>query len=66
MIRDWRDIFLSLGAMVLAVLTFLHFVTDIWLQLFGGGIIGVVVYGTCCLMFKVVDDDMLRMLKLKK
>ena len=66
MIRDWRDIFLSLGAMVLAVLTYLHFVTDIWLQLFGGGIIGVVVYGTCCLMFKVVDDDMLRMLKLKK
>ena len=66
MIRDWRYIFLSLGAMVLAVLTYLHFVTDIWLQLFGGGIIGVVVYGTCCLMFKVVDDDMLRMLKLKK
>ena len=66
MIRDWRYIFLSLGAMVLVVLTYLHFVTDIWLQLFGGGIIGVVVYGTCCLMFKVVDDDMLRMLKLKK
>lgn len=66
MIRDWRYIFLSLGAMVLAVLAYQHFVTDIWLQLFGGGIIGVVVYGTCCLMFKVVDDDMLRMLKLKK
>ena len=28
MIRDWRYIFLSLGAMVLAVLTYLHFVTD--------------------------------------
>ena len=66
MIRDWRYIFLSLGAMVLAVLTYLHFVTDIWLQLFGGGIIGVVVYGTCCFLFKVIDDDMLRMLKLKK
>ena len=66
MICDWRYIFLSLGTMILAVLTYLHFVTDIWLQLFGGGIIGVVVYGTCCLMFKVVDDDMLRMLKLKK
>lgn len=66
MLRDWRYIFLSLGAMVLAVLTYLHFVTDIWLQLFGGGIIGVVVYGTCCLMFKVIDDDMLRMLKIKK
>lgn len=66
MIRDWRYIFLSLGAMVLAVLTYLHFVTDIWLQLFGGGIIGIVVYGTCCFLFKVIDDDMLRMLKLKK
>lgn len=66
MICDWRYIFLSLVIMVFAVLAYLHFVTDLWLQLFGGGIIGVVVYALCCYMFKVVDDDMLRMLKIKK
>ena len=66
MIYDWRYIFLSLGVMVIAVLLFLHFVTNIWLQLLGGGIIGLVVYAAFCYMFKVVDDDMLRMLKIKK
>lgn len=66
MICDWRYIFLSTGIMILAVLAYLHFVTDIWLQLFGGGIIGVVVYAACCFMFKVADDDMLRMLKIKR
>lgn len=66
MICDWRYIFLSLGLMVLSVLAYLHFVTDTWLQLLGGGFIGIVVYAACCFMFKVVDDDMLRMLKLKK
>lgn len=66
MICDWRYIFLSIGIMVLAVLTYLHFVTNNWLQLFGGGIIGVVVYVACCFMFKVVDEDILRMLKIKK
>ena len=66
MIRDWRYIFLSLGLMVLAVLLYLYFVKNIWLQLFGGGIIGFVIYAACCYLFKVVDDDMLRMLKIKK
>ena len=66
MIYDWRYIFLSLGVMVIAVLLFLHFVTNIWLQLLGGGIIGLVVYAAFCYMFKVGDDDMLRMLKIKK
>lgn len=66
MLFDWRYIFLSLVIMVLVVMTFLHLVTNIWLQLFGGGIIGIIVYASCCFMFKVVDDDMLRMLKIKK
>lgn len=66
MIYDWRYIFLSLGIMVLVVLAYLHFVTNIWLQLFGGGLIGGIVYVGCCMLFNIVDDDMLRMLKLKK
>lgn len=66
MICDWRYIFLSIGIMVISVLVFLYFVDNIWLQLFGGGIIGLTVYIVCCLMFRQIDDDMLRMLKLKK
>ncbi|WP_033150989.1 lipopolysaccharide biosynthesis protein [Prevotella sp. RM4] len=63
-IKDWRYIFLSLCIMVLSVSTFLHFVTNVWLQLFGGGIIGIIVYMVCCLCFKIVDDDVLKILKI--
>lgn len=66
MIQDWRYIFLSIAIMVLAVLVFLHMISNVWLQLFGGGVIGLIVYIVCCLMFKLIDDDMLRMLKIKK
>ena len=66
MIHDWRYIFLSIAIMVLVVFAFLHIISNVWLQLFGGGIIGLIVYIVCCLMFKLIDDDMLRMLKLKK
>lgn len=66
MIFDWRYIFLSSGIMVISVLAYLQLITNVWLQLIGGGIIGVVVYIACCLMFKIIDDDMLKMLKIKK
>ena len=66
MIQDWRYIFLSIAIMVLAVLVFLRMISNVWLQLFGGGVIGLIVYIVCCLMFKLIDDDMLRMLKIKK
>ena len=66
MIQDWRYIFLSIAIMVLAVFVFLQMISNVWLQLFGGGVIGLIVYIVCCLMFKLIDDDMLRMLKIKK
>ena len=66
MIHDWRYIFLSIAIMVIVVFAFLHMISNVWLQLFGGGIIGLIVYIVCCLMFKLIDDDMLRMLKIKK
>ena len=66
MIHDWRYIFLSIAIMVIAVFAFLHMISNVWLQLFGGGVIGLIVYIVCCLMFKQIDDDMLRMLKIKK
>lgn len=66
MICDWRYIFLSIGIMILAVFAYLYFVTNVWLQLLGGGLIGIAVYFSCCFKFKIIDDDMLRMLKIKK
>ena len=66
MIHDWRYIFLSIAIMVIVVFAFLHMISNVWLQLFGGGVIGLIVYIVCCLMFKLIDDDMLRMLKIKK
>lgn len=66
MIYDWRYIFVSLGLMVLVVFAFLHFVTNVWAQLFGGGLIGLGVYIICCFVFKLIDDDVLRLLKVKK
>lgn len=66
MIHDWRYIFLSIAIMVIVVFAFLHMISNVWLQLFGGGVIGLIVYIVCCLMFKLIDDDMLRMLKITK
>ena len=63
---DWRYIFLSVAVMTASVLLFLHFVETVWIQLFFGGIVGLVVYVICCYKLKIVDDEMLVMLKLKR
>lgn len=65
-IKDWRYIFLSLAIMTASVMLILQFVSNIWAQLFVGGIVGGVIYLGCCFLFKVIDDDMLKMLKIKK
>ncbi len=65
-IKDWRYIFLSIIIMAGAVLLIMHFISNEWLQLIVGGIVGVSVYIGCCLLFKVIDDDILIRLKLKK
>lgn len=65
-IKDWRYIFLSIAVMAAAVGLIIYFFSNVWVQLFVGGIVGVSVYLGCCLLFKVIDDDMLIMLKLKK
>lgn len=66
MIIDWRYVILSIGIMTTIVYVFLHFVSNEWIQLIGGGILGIVIYLGCCFLFKIIDDDMLRMLKIKK
>ena len=65
-IKDWRYILLSLAVMTVSVKLFLCFVTNVWIQMIGGGLIGCSVYLASCLFFHVIDDDMLRMLKIKK
>lgn len=65
-IRDWRFIILSVLLMVLTVFLYLHFVTNVWLQLLGGSLLGGGVYIVCCLVFKMIDADVLKMLKIRK
>lgn len=65
-IFDWRYIFLSVSVMALFVFLFLYFVDVIWMQLFIGGIIGIIVYIVCCCWFGIIDDEMLKMIKIRK
>ena len=65
-IKDWRFIILSMAIMAGVVWLILQLVTNVWLQLFVGGFVGVLVYVGCCFLFKVIDDEMLIMLRLKK
>lgn len=65
-IKDWRYILLSLVIMTATVQLFMYLVSNIWIQMIVGGFIGCCVYIACCFMFKVIDDEMLRMMKLKK
>lgn len=65
-IKDWRYIILSMAIMTGGVLLILHFIANVWLQLLVGGLVGILLYIGCCFLFKVIDDDMLVMMKLKK
>lgn len=65
-LKDWRYIILSLAVMAASVILLLHFVENLWLQLTFGGLAGAAIYIGCCLLFKVIDDEMLVMLKIKK
>ena len=65
-IKDWRYIILSIVIMAGAVNLILYFMTNVWLQLIVGGLVGMLVYIGCCLMFNVINDNMFVMMKLKK
>lgn len=65
-IKDWKGILLSVAIMACAVFCFMHLFSNEWIQLFGGGTIGVVVYLLCCFAFKVIDKDIFKILKIKK
>ena len=65
-IKDWKYIFLSLVIMTAVVKLFMYLISNMWIQMIVGGLIGCSVYIACCFLFKVIDDEMLRMLKFRK
>ena len=66
-VRKWvRWSFHGMASEFSSVMLFLHFVEIVWMQLFLGGIIGILVYVICCYKFKIIDEEMLVMLKIKK
>ena len=52
---DWRYIILSVVLMCCIVYLFCLLVENEWLQLFGGGFIGLLSYAVFCHIFKVID-----------
>ena len=62
---DWRHILLSLLIMGTCVLTVIHFITNLWVQLIIGGFVGLGVFLLCCWLFKLIDDDLINLLKSK-
>lgn len=65
-LKDWRYIFLSILIMSGLVFLFCYFVSNIWLQVILGGIIGIGSYIGCCLLFGVINQDMLEMIKIRR
>lgn len=62
---DWRMIFLSLLIMSLGVYFSIQLVSGMWAKLIVGGIVGVVIYVACCSLFKLVDAEMVQIIKTK-
>ncbi len=54
-LKDWRYIILSVALMCGIVYGYSQIVTNMWMQFFGGGIIGVLSYTFFCHIFKVID-----------
>ena len=64
---DWRYIILSVALMCGIVYLYCQAVENMWLQLFGGGIIGVLSYASFCHIFKVIDyKSLYQMIKTRK
>ena len=62
-IIDWKYIIISTCIMSMVVISYMHLVSNVWLQLIGGGIIGFAVYVLCCFFFKIIDKDLLQIIK---
>ena len=64
-IYDWRYILLSIMIMTISVVLILVFISNVWLQMICGGFLGIAVYLSCCFYFRIIDDDLIRLIKIK-
>lgn len=55
---DWRYILLSLLIMTLAMMFVLQFVESMWMKFILGVIIGLGIYLSCCKIFRLVDENL--------
>ncbi|MCQ2211222.1 MAG: lipopolysaccharide biosynthesis protein [Paludibacteraceae bacterium] len=56
-LKDWRYIILSVIIMNAFVYILMQIVLNPWLQVAIGGVLGLVVYGICCILFNIVDKE---------
>lgn len=54
-LKDWRYIILSALLMSCIVVLYILLVDNIWLQFFGGGILGIGTYAFFCYLFGIID-----------
>ena len=65
-LKDWRFIILSVGLMCCIVYAYCCMVENLWLQLLGCGIVGVLSYAIFCCVFKVIDySSFYQMIKIR-
>ncbi len=62
---DWRMIFLSLILMSICVFFSIHWISNFWVQLLMGTLVGACVYLGCCMNFHLFDQDMIKAIKTK-
>ena len=62
-IKDWKYIFLSIIIMTILVMLFMHVVENVWFQLIVGGIIGFSSYVGCCVLFGVINKEIIDMVR---
>lgn len=62
---DWRLIFVSLVLMSAGVFAVVYLISNIWLQLIIGGLVGIGVYALCCKLFNLVDETLINLVKTK-
>lgn len=58
---DWRKIFFSLIIMSGIVYLITQLISNNWLSLIIGGLVGVGLYYLCCKVFNLIDDDLKQM-----
>lgn len=59
---NWRFVFVSLLLMTICVCVSIHWFAGMWMKLIVGGFVGFGIYLICCWRFRLIDDDMKKMI----